>query len=155
MKTENETKPIDATEAREVSHSPRLPCSAAVYMWDGSGLNVAIPKRRGKGYLKTPYGNHLIERIEDARDELDCVDFDGLDGYLTLEYGMVTDSVERDKIADKALPVLARAYGFSTWREDRNHFWAIVQNIDMTPFCPTTVRYRALAGMGRDPKRSR
>ena len=65
--------------------------SAAVYMWDDGGLNVAIPKRRGKGYLKTPYGHHFVARIEEARWKLGDVDFDGLDRYLSLEYGMICD----------------------------------------------------------------
>ena len=97
-------------------------------MWNLSGLNVLVPKRSGKGYLRTPYGHHLVPKIEAARWKLDCVDFCGLDGYLALEYGMILDSEERQTIAEKALPVLAEAYGFSEWIEDQELFWHILEN---------------------------
>ena len=99
----------------------------AVFMWDHSGLNVLIPKKRGLGFLRTPYGDHRIDKIEDALDEMGGVDACGLDGYLELEFGMVSNREEQVRIAGIALPALAKASGFSDWVENTNLFWDILQ----------------------------
>lgn len=31
---------------------------------------IMVPKRRGKGYLKTPYGHHIDPQIEDVIDRI-------------------------------------------------------------------------------------
>ena len=98
----------------------------AFYMWNNSGLNVTIPRRRGKGYLKQPYGNHYVPKIECARSRLGNIDFFGLDGYLELDYGMICDRVKQVELAGEALPILAECFGFNEWIEDHKRFWETV-----------------------------
>lgn len=99
--------------------------SEAIYMWDNGGLNVAIPKRRGKGYLKVPFGHHANSKLNDIENE-EGIDMCGLDGYLELEYRYI-DPDKRDAIVARVLPKLAAHFGFQTWREDTKLFWKIVQ----------------------------
>ena len=90
-----------------------------------SGLNIAIPKKRGSGYLKQPYGHHSISALNQiAFDE--SVDMCGLDGYLNLEYGYVEIDA-RSTITARVMPRIAAHYGFSDWREDYHGFWEVVQ----------------------------
>ena len=97
----------------------------AFFIWDIGGLNVAIPKKRGTGYLKQPYGHHAIPDLDAiAFDE--SVDMCGLDGYLNLEYGYIHPDSRRS-IVDRVMPRLAAHYGFSKWREDYQGFWDVVE----------------------------
>ena len=90
-----------------------------------SGLNIAIPKRRGTGYLKQPYGHHAIAALDEISYD-EKIDMNGLDRHLNLEYRYV-EVANRAEIVARVLPRLARHYGFKNWREDYNGFWAAVQ----------------------------
>jgi hypothetical protein len=94
-------------------------------MWDMGGLNIAVPKKRGSGYLKQPYGHHAIQALDDiAADER--IAMCGLDGYLNLEYRYVEYDA-RAAIIDRVMPRLAAHYGFREWMEDETAFWAAVE----------------------------
>lgn len=112
-------RPHDAPDMK-----PNEPQAIALYMWDGSGLNVLIPKRRDAGYLRVPYGHHAIKGLDDIGAALG-VDLCGLDGYLCLEYGH-TSRESQAAIAARALPMLAAHYRFAEWREDKAAFWAVL-----------------------------
>lgn len=98
---------------------------SAILMWDTSGLCIAVPKKRGHGYLKVPYGHHAVARLNRIATA-EGVDMDGLDGYLNLGYGY-TDTDERAAIVHRVLPQIAAHYGFASWREDPAAFWGAVQ----------------------------
>lgn len=93
-------------------------------MWDAGGLNILIPKRRGTGYLKVPYGHHAVKGLSDIESS-ELVDMDGLDGYLTLEYRYVHPD-EQQALVDRVMPKLAKHFKFTTWRESAIDFWKVV-----------------------------
>lgn len=95
-------------------------------MWDNGGLSVAIPKRRGGGYLKVPYGHHPNKVLSDIETDEHC-DMCGLDGYLTLEYRN-PNTMDREAAVARVLPKLAKHFGFTTWREDNAAFWKVVMS---------------------------
>lgn len=98
----------------------------AIYMWDAGGLNILIPKRRGEGYLKCPLGHHVVPALSDIEAQL-C-DLCGLDGFLQVDYyrhPYGRSKTEAEAVA-KIMPMLAKHFGFSTWREDTKLFWQIV-----------------------------
>lgn len=97
---------------------------SAIFMWDNSGLCIAIPKKRGKGYLKTPLYHNYVEAISDIEFSESTV-LCGIDGYLQIEYGHI-DPDKRAAIGNRVMPLLAAHYKFKEWREDREEFWKIV-----------------------------
>lgn len=108
-----------------MENAKSTPCPA-VYMWDSSGLNVAIPKRNGIGYLRVPLGHRHVRPL--AFIEIDeMIDIYGLDGYLALTYGY-TDFSEREAIVNRVMPMLAKHFRFSEWKEDVEGFWKIVES---------------------------
>ena len=103
--------------------------SEAIYMWDRGGLNVLIPKRRGTGYLKCPLGHHVVKALSDVESDVGC-DLCGLDGYLQVDYyhrphGRSKSEAEATTLI---MPMLAKHFGFTTWREDTQLFWKIVES---------------------------
>ena len=93
-------------------------------MWDLGGLAVLIPKKNGKGYLKTPLYHNYVKALSDIESD-ECVNLCGLDGYLHLDYGY-TDTARREAIEARVMPRLAAHYGFTTWKEDSVTFWEIL-----------------------------
>jgi hypothetical protein len=93
------------------------PLTEALYAWGTHDLSVLIPKRRGFGYMKVPYGHHSISALNDIADTLHA-DINGLDGHLHIDRGHLPVRYDlRDQFAAKALPLLAGYYKFKTWRE--------------------------------------
>lgn len=90
-------------------------------MWDLGGLNVLIPKRRGTGYLRVPYGHHNDPKLNRIADAIRA-DVCGLDGYLAFEISLSRQ--DRERIVGIVLPMLAAHFGFTQWREDPKAFWA-------------------------------
>ncbi len=91
----------------------------ALYLWNGSGLNVLVPKKRGKGYLKVPFGHHPVPALSDI-EVSESVDMDGLDGMLTLQYGYTYPDSKRQAIVDRVMPRLAEVFKFKEWEEVSN-----------------------------------
>ncbi len=114
MKKSKNKKPSDTTE------------QCAVYMWDSSGLNIAIPKRKGTGYLSCPLGHHFVAALNHIETD-EGIELCGIDGYLNLEYGYIYPESRQKEIVDRVMPRLAKHYKFKTWEEDTNKFWQIVQ----------------------------
>ena len=102
--------------------TPPIP---AIYFWSSGGLNIAIPKRRGTGYLAQPLGHHYVEALSDIENS-EHIDICGLDGYLALEY-RYTNLNKRAEIVARVMPRLAKHFRFAEWREDEREFWRIVQ----------------------------
>lgn len=120
-----QTEPLAPTVTDNRLPSSALLGSVAVYIWNGSGLNVLIPKKRGTGYLRQPYGHHSIAELNEVAYDENC-DLSGLDGCLTLEYGMTTDHQKRAEIVARVMPRLAEHYAFASWREDPKTFWSVL-----------------------------
>lgn len=102
----------------------------ARYMWDDSGLNIIIPKRRGDGYLRVPYGHHNNPKLNLISDSVNVVDVTGLDGYLNFRFSakVIYDASKRAKIVAIVMPQLAAYFDFKSWIEDIRGFWRVVDN---------------------------
>lgn len=94
----------------------------AIYIWDNGGLSILVPKRRGMGYLKTPYWHKHVDALSDI-EEIERVTLSGLDGCLSFDYGYV-ELGKRQPIIDRVMPKLSAYYGFTEWREDAAAFWS-------------------------------
>lgn len=96
-----------------------------LWCWVANGFNVLIPKRRGIGYLRVPYGHHHDPAL-DAIGELVGVDVLGLDGALLFECGGAVFNAApsvRDAFAAKVVPALERHYGLSAREVSPGEFW--------------------------------
>jgi len=68
---------------------------------------AAVPKRRGRGYLKVPAGHHPAKWINEAEDAAGGVGITGLDGWLEIEIPYGCNG--REKFA-AMLPILLREF---------------------------------------------
>lgn len=97
------------------------------WCWVANGFNVLIPKRRGIGYLRVPYGHHHDAAL-DAIGALVGVDVFGLDGALFFECsGSVFHGAPavREAFAAKVVPALERHYGLGALEISQDEFWRL------------------------------
>ncbi len=87
----------------------------ALYYWNNAGLSILIPKQRGLGFLKCPFGHHNITALADIECE-ERIDMCGLDGYLFFPYGYKAFG-ERASIQERVLPKLSKHFKFKAWTE--------------------------------------
>lgn len=89
------------------------------YAYSAGGLNVLVPKQRGEGYLKQPYGHHNNPQLNEILDAASpyALNLFGLDGYLHFEVRFF--SGDESRVKDIVMPLLEKHYGFETVR----HFW--------------------------------
>lgn len=98
---------------------------ALLYCWVAKTLSVLVPKKRGKGYLKVPYGHHYNEALTDIANTAH-VDVTGLDGALEFEcagsvyHGGVDD---RKEFLSKVIPGLEAYYGYAAREISEKEFW--------------------------------
>lgn len=96
-----------------------------LYCWVAQGLNVLVPKKRGEGYLKVPYGHHHDSALTKIANDAG-VDVTGLDGALAFEcsrsifYGPEAGQKE---FVSKVMPPLARHYGLTSREIEKSEFW--------------------------------
>lgn len=78
------------------------------WAWLLKTLEVAIPKKRGNGYLKTPAGHHRTERIHIIESVAKC-DVCGLDGTLSFDCGsdIANNSKLQGEFMDKVFPIIS------------------------------------------------
>lgn len=98
-----------------------------LWCWVASGFQVLVPKRRGNGFLRVPYGHHHDAAL-DAIGALVGVDVFGLDGALFFECsGSVFHGapVVREAFAGKVVPALERHYGWSALEISVSDFWRL------------------------------
>ena len=100
-----------------------------LYCWVAQNLCVLVPKKRGEGYLKMPYGHHhnmaLTDIANDARDDAH-VDVMGLDGALEFECGgriFHGGEVVRKEFSSKVIPRLEEHYGYASREIHETEFW--------------------------------
>ncbi|WP_343028272.1 hypothetical protein [Massilia sp. MP_M2] len=101
-----------------------------LYCWVSNGFSVLVPKRRGTGYLKVPYGHHHIDGLTAAANAVGC-DVVGLDGELAFEsrelrglYCARTGDARAIFIA-KLMPLLERHYQMDSREVDAATFWQL------------------------------
>ncbi len=86
-------------------------------------ISVLVPKKRGTGYLRQPYGHHIDRGLEEVRNQIDYIDIFGLDGALEI---MITINEYDEKQKAKAreiMDVLSKHYGYPHREVKRNEFW--------------------------------
>jgi hypothetical protein len=79
---------------------------------DGREVSILVPKLRGTGYLKVPFGHHQNSALSEVGYEIGY-DLFGLDGSLDVQTGFLFG--KRDEIVARIMPVIAAHYGM-TWR---------------------------------------
>lgn len=110
------------------------PAAKLLYCWVAKGFNVLVPKKRGKGFLKVPYGHHHIPELTDVANGAGC-DVTGLDGSLHFEcpgsvyYG---GNDARKQFEKMIVPRLEAYYGIASQEINEAEFWGL------NPFCQTT-----------------
>lgn len=88
---------------------------------------MLVPKRRGEGYVKVPYGHHHIPGLDEIADKAGC-DIWGLDGALDFQ---VSDALyhgpesDRVKFIGVIAPLLERYYGFPSREIVAAEFWQL------------------------------
>lgn len=98
-----------------------------LYCWVAQGLSVLVPKRRGEGFLKAPYGHHVDTELDRIGDKVQC-DVTGLDGALEfccsglIYHGGKT---ARKQFSDVVVPALASHYGISAREITTQEFWRL------------------------------
>lgn len=98
-----------------------------LYAWVANGFHVLVPKKRGEGYLKVPYGHHHDEALTDIANGVGC-DVCGLDGSLEFE-GPDTSRLYNGSAGEKAafvahvIPRLEAHYQMSALEIDQRTFW--------------------------------
>lgn len=82
-----------------------------VYLWLSGSLLVLIPKKRGKGFLKSPMYHNYTPASEMIADAAKC-DIFGLDGHLDFECGtgVTVYQENREQFLSRVRPVLERIY---------------------------------------------
>ena len=82
------------------------------------GMQVKVPKKNGKGYLKVPCGHHS----EPWMYEVGGYDVDGLDGMINVDCGYI-ERAEQGTVAKKLMPAIEERFGFGWKLVDARVFW--------------------------------
>ncbi|MDR9839672.1 MULTISPECIES: hypothetical protein [Herbaspirillum] len=92
--------------------------------WVAGQFCVLVPKRRGSGFLRVPYGHHFDEGLDDIASTVSC-DVFGLDGMLEFECGGSTyhDQVARERFFKQVVPRLETHYGVLAREVSQSEFW--------------------------------
>lgn len=97
-----------------------------LYCWTHKTFSVLVPKKRGNGFLRVPYGHHNDVNINAIGDAVG-VDIIGLDGALDFECGdnvYYGDNNVRKSFEDIVIPMLERHYGFKACEVTESEYWA-------------------------------
>lgn len=98
-----------------------------LYCWVAGQFSVLVPKKRGEGYLKTPYGHHHIQELTFIANKLHC-DVCGLDGALDFEVsGAIYHGPEngRDAFAKEIMPMLEAYYSIPSREIPVEKYWLL------------------------------
>jgi hypothetical protein len=99
-----------------------------LFCWVAGGLQVLVPKRRGTGYLRAPYGHHNDQALNRIADLVRC-DVHGLDGALYFECSskvyLGAGEELRNEFAEKIIKPLEEHYGFPSRFVNAPTFWAL------------------------------
>lgn len=98
-----------------------------LYCWTAGNFSVLIPKKRGEGYLKVPYGHHYIVELTEIGTQMGC-DVDGLDGALTFDVkGAIYHGSQkgREEFSGEVMPLLEKYYGLPSREITNDDFWRL------------------------------
>lgn len=100
------------------------PCLLYCWMW--ARMEVLVPKKRGSGYLKVPFGHHADDELGHLETVAEC-DIFGLDGALSFECGAQISSCpdKRTKFEARILPGLQKHYKMDTREVSETEFWRL------------------------------
>lgn len=120
---------IDSSNAAPMTQNP---CYALFFLGIQNSVCVLIPKKRGKGYLKSPFGGHHANlqyrqfnqsNLEKVGDSVD------IDGYLSIE--IRANSWDKDyydvvhSVMDELMEVFPQIKGYE--EIDSPTFWSHVK----------------------------
>jgi hypothetical protein len=98
-----------------------------LYAWVADCLAVLVPKQRGSGYLRMPYGNHAIAGLDAVATAIGC-DVFGLDGALEIQCGGAVyhgGAEARRAFAEAAIPLLQRHYAMAAREINTVEYWLL------------------------------
>jgi hypothetical protein len=100
-----------------------------LYLWTSCTLEVLVPKLRGEGFVKVPYGHHADKAMAKIERIAGC-DIFGLDGALSFQTGSRTATYpeSRDAFTDMLLPALVQHYGEPAREASASEFWSLNPN---------------------------
>ncbi len=96
-----------------------------LYAWVGLGLSVLVPKKRGPGFLRTPYGHHDDPGLNAIAGLAGC-DIFGLDGSLDFQVGAHIyhgGPGARAEFVGRVMPALEKLYEASSYEINLSQFW--------------------------------
>lgn len=82
-------------------------------------ISILVPKRRGTGFVKVPFGHHANKALGQIEDEIGY-DIYGLDGCLEVNTGYFFE--EKEALLEKIMPPISKHYGMP-WRELSEEDW--------------------------------
>ena len=97
-----------------------------LFCWVAQGLQVLVTKRRGKGFLKTPYGHHANEGLDEIEAAAHCNLF-GLDGALRFDCDRIFfgGDEKRKNFLETIVPMLEAHYGYKAIEIGELEFWEL------------------------------
>lgn len=98
-----------------------------LYCWVSSRFRVLVPKRRGTGFLKVPYGHHPDKVLDRIAIAAGC-DVIGLDGALEFECSGAVyhgSNAVRAEFAGIVVPRLEAHYGLTAREIPEHEYWRL------------------------------
>jgi len=98
-----------------------------LYTWSHECLAVLVPKQRGVGFLKVPYGDHNDPALNHVADAAGC-DLFGKDGALEFQCGGQVyhgGCTAHAAFEAQVIPALEAHYGWRARAIPSHEFWAL------------------------------
>ena len=102
------------------------PAKELLFCWVSQALQVLVPKKRGRGFLRVPYGHHYDRVLTKIANDAG-VDVFGLDGALEFQCpGAIYhgEAAARKAFVEEVIPPLERYYGWPSREIKPAEFWA-------------------------------
>lgn len=113
---------VPKTTSAKAGESPKL-----LYCWVFECFAVLVPKQRGYGYLRIPYGHHNNKSLNAIGDLVAC-DIFGLDGHLEFQCsGAIFHGPAKGRadFADRVVAALEKYYGMTAREITEPEFWRL------------------------------
>ncbi|ENI4487358.1 hypothetical protein ABXZ88_003230 [Vibrio fluvialis] len=98
-----------------------------LWMYLNDGIDVLVPKKRGLGYLRQPYGHHSNPLLDDAVWRVkgcEQIDIFGLDGNLTLRVNQYEFDDPKRILATALMDSLSTYYGWPHREVTPKEYWS-------------------------------
>lgn len=103
------------------------PTRELLYCWVANVFAVLVPKKRGAGFLRVPYGHHHNAKLTAIGDAARC-DICGLDGALEFECGgriFHGGETLRKEFSAVVVPLLEGYYGVPAREIRETEYWTL------------------------------